>query len=94
MPRRVRAPAGARKRRKASVTKRRNPTPGFNTPDPKILYAIKKNKVTFLYLIIEMLCLNIVIIIKKLLKIGVIFLLPKALHIFFFRKMIFLTGYG
>ena len=28
---------GARKRRKASVTKRRNTAPGFNTPDPKYL---------------------------------------------------------
>ncbi len=31
LPRRVRA----RKRRKASVTKRRNTAPGFNTHDPK-----------------------------------------------------------
>ena len=37
MPRRVRAPAGARKRRKASVKKKqRNTAPGFNALDPKI----------------------------------------------------------
>ena len=30
-------PAGVRKRRKASVKKRRNTAPGFKTLDPKIL---------------------------------------------------------
>ncbi len=40
-------PAGARKRRKASVTKRRNTTPGVNTPDPKIMNKmLLKVKVT------------------------------------------------
>ena len=34
-------PAGARNRRKASVNKRRNPAPGFNTLDPKeVLSAV------------------------------------------------------
>ena len=40
MPRRVRAPAGARKRRKATVKKQRNPAPGFNALVPNIAYRI------------------------------------------------------
>ncbi len=36
----LRPPAGTRKRRKASVTKRRNTSPGFNTPDTTILIPI------------------------------------------------------
>ncbi len=41
--RRDRAPHS--KRRKASVTKRRNTAPGFNTPDPTFLYSIREPKV-------------------------------------------------
>ena len=41
----LKPPAGARKRRKASVTKRRNTTPGFNTPDPKLFVAVIEDMV-------------------------------------------------
>ncbi len=33
-------PAGAKNRRKATVTKRRNTAPGFNTPDPDYLQLL------------------------------------------------------
>ena len=36
-PLRVRAPAGVRKRRKATVRKRRNMAPGFKALDPKLV---------------------------------------------------------
>ncbi len=65
----------------------------YSRSQNKILYTIKKNKVTFLYLIIEMLCFNIVLIIeifKKKFKLHSC--MPKTLHIFFLKKMYFSNG--
>ena len=46
-PRRVRAPAGVRKRRKATVKKRRNTAPGFKALDPKYFHeGLKSNVLT------------------------------------------------
>jgi len=39
-PAKLESPAGARKRRKASVKKRRNTAPRFKRLDPKILYEL------------------------------------------------------
>ena len=43
-------PAGARNRRKATVTKRRKTAPGFNTPDP--LFSVQLHLQSFTYTII------------------------------------------
>ncbi len=43
--RRVKDPAGARKRRKASVKKRRNKAPGFKALDPILLNSLYKKGV-------------------------------------------------